>query len=75
MIEQKVVFDNQKQYDRIKEYIITGESLKVVYDCKGGGTGFIGITDQRIIFYDQSFVTKKKSMVSIPYNRIIGIIY
>jgi len=35
--------------------------------------GFVGITDRRVIFYDQGFVIKKKSMVSIPYNQIIGV--
>jgi hypothetical protein len=44
-----------------------------VYDCKGAGTGFVGITDQRLIFYDQGVLLKKKAMVSIPYNRVIGI--
>ncbi len=66
-------YDNKSQYERIRSYIIPGENLFAVYDCKGGGTGFVGITDQRIIFYDQAFLTKKKSMVSIPYNQIVGI--
>lgn len=69
----QVQYDNQDQYKRIAAYIIPGETLHAVYDCKGGGTGFVGITDQRIIFYDQGFLTKKKSMVSLPYHRIVGI--
>jgi hypothetical protein len=47
--------------------------LVAVFDCKGAGTGFVGFTDQRLIFYDQAFLTKKKSMVSIPYNNIVGV--
>lgn len=31
------------------------------------------MTDQRVIFYDQAVLTKKKSVVSIPFNRIIGV--
>jgi hypothetical protein len=61
------------QYDRIKNYIIPGETLRAVFDCKGGGTGFVGISDQRVIFYDQGFLTKKKSMVSVPYHQIIAV--
>lgn len=69
------VFDNKTQLDRITPYIILGETLMVVYDCKGAGTGFVGITDQRVIFYDQEVMTfgKHKSMVSIPYNQVIGV--
>ena len=73
MAEVKPVYDNEGQYKRIAAYIIPGETLHAVYDCKGGGTGFVGITDQRIIFYDQGILFKKKSMVSIPYNQIIGV--
>ncbi len=73
MPEVKPVYDNEGQYKRIVAYIIPGETLHAVYDCKGGGTGFVGITDQRIIFYDQGVLFKKKTMVSIPYNQIIGV--
>ncbi len=60
--------------ERIKAYLIPGESLYAVFDCKGGGTGFVGITDRRVIFYDQGFLIKKKSMVSIPYNQVVGVL-
>jgi len=66
-------YDNKAQLDRVAAYLIPGETLHAVYDCKGGGTGFVGITDQRIIFYDQAFLRSKKAMVSIPYNRVIGV--
>ena len=66
-------FDNQKQFERIRAYLIPDETIYAVFDCKGGGTGFVGITDRRVIFYDQGLVIKKKSMVSIPYNQIIGV--
>jgi hypothetical protein len=68
------IFDVKNQLDRIVSYLIPQEFLYAVLDCKGGGTGFVGITDRRIIFYDQNgILTKHKSMVSIPYNQIIGI--
>ena len=47
--------------------------LHAVYDCKGAGTGFVGITDRRVIFYDQGIVFKKKAMISIPYKQVIGV--
>src|SRR3989304_7819532 len=67
------IIDNQKQYERIRAYLIPNETIYAVFDCKGGGTGFVGITDRRLIFYDQGVLSKKKSMVSIPYNQIIGV--
>jgi hypothetical protein len=70
---QGPVFDKLDQLNRIKPYLIEGETLKAVYDCKGAGTGFVGITDQRVIFYDQGILTKKKAMVSIPYHQVIGV--
>lgn len=66
-------YDNKGQFDRINGYCIPGEVIYAVFDCKGGGTGFVGITDRRVIFYDQSGFSKKKSMMSIPYNQVIGI--
>lgn len=66
-------FDNKGQYDRVAAYVLPGETLKAVFDCKGAGTGFVGITDQRIIFYDQGVFLKKKTMVSIPYHHVIGV--
>jgi hypothetical protein len=71
--ELKAKYDIQSQFDRVKQYIIEGETLQAVWDCKGGGSGFVGVTDQRIIFYDQGMLSKKKSMVSIPYNQVIGV--
>lgn len=67
-------FDKKDQHDRIAAYIIEGEKLSAVFDCKGAGTGFVGITDRRLIFYDQGLLLKKKSMVSIPYHQIIGVV-
>ena len=40
---------------------------------KGGGTGFIGITNKRVIVYDKTFLRKMKAIVSIPYSRINAI--
>jgi hypothetical protein len=66
-------FDNADQLKRIQTYLVQGETLHAVWDCKGAGTAFVGITDQRLIFYDQGVLIKKKAMVSIPFNRVIGV--
>ncbi len=72
-IPVKPRYDNEGQYKRIAAYVIAGETLHAVFDCKGAGTGFVGITDQRLIFYDQGLFLKKKSMISIPYHQVVGV--
>lgn len=67
------IYDNKGQLDRIIPYIIPGEKLMAVYDCKGAGTGFVGVTDRRVIFYDQGTFMKKRSMVSIPYHQVVAV--
>lgn len=65
-----VVYDSEEQYMRVLAYLIPGETLFAVYDCKGAGTGFLGITDQRLLFYDLGTIIKNRNMISIPYNQI-----
>ena len=64
------VYDKQEQYERIRDGLLPGESVVAVYDCIGAGTGFVGLTDQRVILQDNSFVGKKVALTSVPYNRV-----
>ena len=73
MSTQEVIFDKKEQLEKIRGWILPGETLHAVYDCKGAGTGFIGISDRRIIFYDKQFMRKKKAMVTVPYSQIAAI--
>jgi hypothetical protein len=63
-------FDNASQLARIQGGLIEGETLFAVYDMKGGGTGFVGLTDRRVILQDEGVLRKRKSLVSIPYGHI-----
>ncbi len=67
------VFDKQDQFDKITSGLLEGEQLIAVYDAIGAGTGFIGITDRRVIVQDNSFVGKKVAVTSIPYSRITSV--
>lgn len=40
---------------------------------KGGGTGFVGIIDLRIVFMDKAFMRKKKALVSVPFTRMSAV--
>ena len=66
----EVVFDKKDQLQKIEAALLPGEAVEAVFDMKGGGTGFIGITSKRVIFHDKAFLSKMKAMVSIPYSRI-----
>lgn len=67
------IFDRQDQLDKIASALIPNEVIEAVFDLKGSGTGFIGITNKRIVVYDKAFLRRMKAMVSIPYSRIHSI--
>ena len=62
--------DRKEQLQKIEDICLQNEVIRAVYDLKGSGTGFLGITDKRPIFFDRSLFKGKKSMVSLPYSRI-----
>jgi len=70
---REVIYDRDDQLNRIAAARLDNEIVEAVFDMKGGGTGFIGITDKRIIVYDKAFLRKTKAVVSIPYSRIISV--
>lgn len=64
------VFDKKDQLERVQEMLLDGEQLFMVADCKGRGSGFLGVTNLRLILRDDGFARFKKSIVSIPYSRL-----
>src|SRR5436305_5526480 len=67
------VFDRQEQLERVQAGLLDGEHTFAVYDLKGGGAGFIGITSRRLIVYDRMYLIDRQAMVSIPYSRIVTV--
>lgn len=65
-----VIYDRKEQLEKIESALIEGETIEAVFDMKGGGTGFLGITSRRLIIYDKAFLRKMKAVVSIPYSRV-----
>jgi hypothetical protein len=63
-------FDKQEQVEKIRAGLLPGESIIAVYDGKGAGAGFIGLTNRRCVIQDNSFVGKKVALTSVPYSRI-----
>jgi hypothetical protein len=67
------VCDRPEQLEMIRSGLLPGEQIVAVYDGKGGGTGFLGLTDRRLILQDNSFVGKKVALTSVPYSRIAAV--
>lgn len=67
------VYDQKSQYDQIVPWLVGGEKLYAVYDMRGGGTGFVAVTNKRLMFYDKAFLGKRKALTSIPFNKITAV--
>ncbi len=67
---QDIMVDKKDQLEKIDGICLPDETIRAVFDLKGKGTGFLGITDKRVIYYDKAFLKSKKALVSIPHNRI-----
>lgn len=68
-----IPFDRQDQLQQIQSGLLDGERILAVYDAVGVGTGFIGLTDRRVIVQDKSFVGKRVAITSIPYSKITSV--
>jgi hypothetical protein len=65
-----IVYDRREQLQQIESGLLEGEQIIAVYDAVGAGTGFIGLTNRRVIIQDKSFVGRKIAITSIPYSKI-----
>ncbi|SDJ24741.1 PH domain-containing protein [Natribacillus halophilus] len=60
--------DNRKKHqEQARQYIVEDEQLLHTY---GLMIDFVALTDQRIIFVEKSWVSKRSEVVSIPYSKI-----
>lgn len=71
--EESALFDKREQLQKLEGVLLEGEQVLACLDMKGGGTGFLGLTDKRVVVYDKSFLAKMKAMVSLPYREIVTI--
>jgi hypothetical protein len=62
--------DKKEQLEKVEDFCLDSEIIRAVFDLKGVSTGFLAITDKRLIFYDKEFFKKQKAIVSLPYSRI-----
>src|SRR5215210_2201866 len=69
----EVVYDRKEQYKQIQSGLLDGEQIIAVYDAVGAGTGFIGLTNRRVIVQAKSFVGKRVAITSVPYSKVTSI--
>ncbi len=65
-----VEYDVEDQLRAVEAGLLEGERLVAVYDAKDAGTGFIGLTDLRVVLQDESYVGGRVALTSIPYGGI-----
>jgi hypothetical protein len=65
-----VQFDLEDQLAAVRAGLLPGEQVVAVYDAKDAGTGFIGLTDLRIVLQDESYVGGRIALTSIPYGGV-----
>lgn len=73
MLMSEIPHDRPDQLAQIQSGLMPGETIVAVYDAKGAGTGFLGLTSHRVILQDKSFVGKRVAITSIPYSRITSV--
>jgi len=66
-------YDRREQLQQIQSGLLDGEQIIAVYDAVGTGTGFIGLTNRRVIIQDKSFVGKRFAITSIPYSKVTSV--
>ncbi|PZG18794.1 PH domain-containing protein [Nonomuraea aridisoli] len=72
-MNQSIPYDKQEQLQQIQSGLMQNEQIIAVYDAIGAGTGFLGLTDRRVIIQDKSFIGKKVAITSIPYSKITSV--
>jgi len=70
---EDIIIDKKDQLEKIEGICLDDEVIRAVFDLKGRGTGFMGITNKRVIYYDKEFLRGKKALVSIPIDRISAV--
>ena len=63
---EDIMVDKKEQLEKIEGVCLPDKTIRAVFDLKGAGTGFLGITDKRIIYYDKAFLKSKRLSLAYP---------
>jgi hypothetical protein len=73
LVESGLIFDRKEQLELIQPHLMPSETLRAVF---GTSARYVGITDKRIIRYEQEgIMTTRKAIKSIPLSKITGVEY
>jgi hypothetical protein len=67
------LFDRQDQLQMVGQYLLPNEVVEAVFDCHSTGTGFVGVTNRRVILLDPAYLNRGSAMVSIPYSKVSAV--
>ncbi len=62
--------DRADQLQRVELGLFRGEEIYALYDCTGAGTGFVGVTNLRVVLRDDPFVEGRSAVTSLPIRSI-----
>ena len=74
-VAEEIYYDKKDQLQVVQNSLLPDETVFAVYDGKDVGTGFIGLTDRRVILQDNSFAGGRVAVTSIPYSKIVAVSY
>jgi hypothetical protein len=75
----EIPHDRPDQLAQVQSGLLAGETIYCVYDDKGIGSGFIALTDLRVIILNRSFVSafpghkNLSAITSLPYSQIASV--
>lgn len=67
------IYDHKALVQQIVPWLLAGERLYAVFECKGGSAGFVAITDTRLIFHDKTLGRRRRGLTTLPYSRILSV--
>ncbi len=65
--------DDPGQLQQLRAMLMTGERLFFLYDCRGAGSGYLALTNRRLLFQDRGFIPGCPTIVSMPFGRVEGV--
>jgi hypothetical protein len=71
--EESALFDKHEQLEKLEGVLLAGEDCRACFDLKGAGTGFLGITDRRLVIFDKQHLGKGKALVTLPFREIVTV--
>jgi hypothetical protein len=74
-VAEEIYFDKKEQLQIVQNSLLPDETVFAVYDGKDVGTGFIGLTDRRVILQDNSFAGGRVAVTSVPYSKVTAVSY